>query len=236
MNETTECTIETQSLNKIYGMGEIMVRALEGVDIRIEQGEFVAVMGPSGSGKSTLMNILGCLDRPTDGRYLLGGEDVSHLDKAQLAAIRSRHIGFIFQSYNLLARTTAIKNVTLPLLYLRENKLSAAEQEERAKAALAAVGLADRMRHQPHEMSGGQQQRVAIARALVNDPVMLLADEPTGNLDSHSGEEIMALLHELHDRGRTIVMVTHEPEIAAHTQRTILMRDGRIECDKKNGT
>ncbi|MCK4831286.1 MAG: ATP-binding cassette domain-containing protein, partial [Anaerolineales bacterium] len=160
MNETTECTIETQSLNKIYGMGEIMVRALEGVDIRIEQGEFVAVMGPSGSGKSTLMNILGCLDRPTDGRYLLGGEDVSHLDKAQLAAIRSRHIGFIFQSYNLLARTTAIKNVTLPLLYLRENKLSAAEQEERAKAALAAVGLADRMRHQPHEMSGGQQQRV----------------------------------------------------------------------------
>ena len=236
MNETTECTIETQSLNKIYGMGEIMVRALEGVDIRIEQGEFVAVMGPSGSGKSTLMNILGCLDRPTDRRYLLGGEDVSHLDKAQLAAIRSRHIGFIFQSYNLLARTTAIKNVTLPLLYLRENKLSAAEQEERAKAALAAVGLANRMRHQPHEMSGGQQQRVAIARALVNDPVMLLADEPTGNLDTRSGEEIMALLHELHDRGRTIVMVTHEPEIAAHTQRTTLMRDGRIESDKKNGT
>jgi len=227
--------IETQNLTKIYGMGDIQVAALDGVDICIREGEFVAVMGPSGSGKSTLMNLLGCLDRPTEGRYLLAGQDVSRLDRAQLAAIRGRRIGFIFQSYNLLSRTTALKNVMLPLLYQRENKLNPAAQEERAKEALAAVGLADRMRHRPQELSGGQQQRVAIARALVNDPVMLLADEPTGNLDSASGKEIMALLHELHDRGRTIVMVTHESEIAAHTERVIQMLDGRIESDQRNG-
>lgn len=234
MNERTEQIIETQGLTKIYGMGEITVRALDGVDIRIKRGEFVAVMGPSGSGKSTLMNILGCLDRPSAGSYLLDGEDVSHLDKMQLAAIRSRQIGFIFQSYNLLARTSAIKNVMLPMLYERI-KSAAGEQEERAAAALAAVGLADRMTHQPHELSGGQQQRVAIARALVNDPAILLADEPTGNLDSRSGEEIMALLHDLHGRGRTIMMVTHELDLAEQAQRTIVMRDGRIDIDKRNG-
>ncbi len=234
MNERTEQIIETQGLTKIYGMGEITVRALDGVDIRIKRGEFVAVMGPSGSGKSTLMNILGCLDRPSAGSYLLDGEDVSHLDKMQLAAIRSRQIGFIFQSYNLLARTSAIKNVMLPMLYERK-KSAAGEQEERAAAALAAVGLADRMTHQPHELSGGQQQRVAIARALINDPAILLADEPTGNLDSRSGEEIMALLHDLHGRGRTIMMVTHELDLAEQAQRTIVMRDGRIDIDKRNG-
>jgi putative ABC transport system ATP-binding protein len=227
--------IETHDLRKIYGMGDIQVAALDGVDIQIDENEFVAVMGPSGSGKSTLMNILGCLDRPTEGRYLLGSEDVSRLNKTQLATIRSRQIGFIFQSYNLLARTTALKNVMLPLLYQRNGKLSPAGQEGRAAAALETVGLADRMHHQPHELSGGQQQRVAIARALVNDPLLLLADEPTGNLDTRSGEEIMEVLHDLNARGRTILMVTHDPEIAEAAERTILMRDGRIESDRRNG-
>jgi putative ABC transport system ATP-binding protein len=229
--------IQTFDLRKVYGMGEVQVAALDGVDIRIDEGEFVAVMGPSGSGKSTLMNIVGCLDRPTEGRYLLGGEDVSHLNRSQLAAIRSERIGFIFQSYNLLPRTTALKNVMLPLLYRRNGpgKLSGARQVERAQAALEAVGLADRMHHQPQELSGGQQQRVAIARALVNDPLILLADEPTGNLDTTSGEEILAVLHELHERGRTIMMVTHDPEISAGAERVILMRDGLIESDQHNG-
>jgi putative ABC transport system ATP-binding protein len=226
--------IKVEDLTKVYGSGEIAVHALDGLDLTIDEGEFVAIMGPSGSGKSTLMNILGCLDRPSAGSYLLDGEDVSHLDKVQLAAIRSRQIGFIFQSYNLLARTSALKNVMLPMLYERK-KSTAGEQEERAAAALAAVGLADRMTHQPHELSGGQQQRVAIARALINDPAILLADEPTGNLDSRSGEEIMALLHDLHGRGRTIIMVTHELDLAEQAQRTIVMRDGRIDIDKQNG-
>jgi putative ABC transport system ATP-binding protein len=216
-------------------MGDIQVAALAGVDMEIDENEFVAVMGPSGSGKSTLMNILGCLDRPTEGRYLLGGEDVSRLNKTQLATIRSRRIGFIFQSYNLLARTTALKNVMLPLLYQRNGKAGPAEHEARAAAALETVRLVDRMHHQPHELSGGQQQRVAIARALVNDPILLLADEPTGNLDSRSGAEIMEVLHQLHARGRTILMVTHDPEIADAAQRTILMRDGQIESDRRNG-
>ena len=227
--------IQTVDLSKIYGMGDIQVIALEDINLEIQEGEFVAVMGPSGSGKSTLMNILGCLDRPTTGGYILAGEDVSHLNKVQLAHIRNRRIGFVFQSYNLLARTNALENVMLPLLYNRENHVAEADQVERARQVLVSVGLEDRMHHQPQELSGGQRQRVAIARALVNDPVLLLADEPTGNLDSHSGEEIMALLSNLHAQGSTIVMVTHEDEIAAYADRIIHFKDGRIQTDVQNG-
>jgi putative ABC transport system ATP-binding protein len=221
--------IETHDLRKVYEMGSVAVNALDGVDIQIDAGEFVAIMGPSGSGKSTLMNILGCLDRPTSGRYLLAGEDVSELDKVALAAIRNRQIGFVFQSFNLLTRTTALRNVMLPLVYKRNGRaLSAREREERAMVALEAVGLADRAGHEPNELSGGQRQRVAIARALVNDPVLIMADEPTGNLDTRTGDEIMAVLHQLHQRGRTIVMVTHESYIAAQTERAITLVDGKI--------
>jgi putative ABC transport system ATP-binding protein len=227
--------IETLDLSKVYGMGEVEVAALNEVSLRIDPGEFVAVMGPSGSGKSTLMNILGCLDRPTAGEYRLDGEDVSQKDRAQLAAIRNRRIGFIFQSYNLLARTTALQNVILPLYYHHNGGMPAAARAERGRAMLAMVGLEDRLDHQPHQLSGGQQQRVAIARALINEPVLILADEPTGNLDSHSGDEIMGLLHRLHADGRTIVMVTHNPVIASHTDRTITLQDGRIDTDVRNG-
>ncbi len=226
--------IEIVDLRKYYGMGDIQVRALDGVDLGIIPGEFVAVMGPSGSGKSTLMNILGCLDRPTDGRYYLAGEDVSGLNKVQLAAIRNRQIGFVFQSFNLLSRTSALRNVMLPLVYKRQDKLSPKEREAIAMEALEAVGLADRANHEPNELSGGQKQRVAIARALVNDPALLLADEPTGNLDSKTGDEILAILKGLHGRGRTIVVVTHEDDIAAQTERTILLLDGKIESDKRS--
>ncbi len=232
---TGQTIIQTKDIRKIYGMGEISVAALDGVSIAIQEGEFVAVMGPSGSGKSTLMNILGCLDRPTEGRYILDGEDVSDLNKTELAAIRSRQIGFVFQSYNLLSRTTALDNAKLPLIYHRDNKRSPEEKENTARKKLESVGLGDRIYHQPHELSGGEQQRVAIARALVNDPVLILADEPTGNLDTRSGEEIMNLLHELHEDGRTIVMVTHDHEIAGHTQRTIHLRDGKVEKVIENG-
>ncbi len=221
--------IETQDLTKIYGMGDAQVAALDGVSIQVHEGEFVAIMGPSGSGKSTLMNILGCLSRPTSGKYFLDNEDVSGLDKVQLAAIRNKKIGYIFQSYNLLSRTTALDNVILPLQYDRETERSAEERIALAENVLKMVGLEDRMHHQPQELSGGQQQRVAIARALVNDPVLIMADEPTGNLDSKSGTEIMQLLHDLHERGATIVMVTHSPEIASHTQRTIYLRDGKVD-------
>lgn len=227
--------IETIDITKVFGMGDASVAALKGINVEIGEGEFVAIMGQSGSGKSTLMHILGCLSRPTSGQYILDGEDVSALDKAQLAHFRNQKIGFVFQAYNLLARTTALRNVTLPLLYNHENSTTTEEGEEKAKAMLELVGLADRMNHQPQELSGGQQQRVAIARALVNDPVLVIADEPTGNLDSHSGSEIMNLLHQLHERGRTIVMVTHDPKIAEHTQRTIHLTDGLVDNIIRNG-
>jgi putative ABC transport system ATP-binding protein len=225
-----EHIIKVENLTKIYGRGEIAVTALDGVNLTIDAGEFVAIMGPSGSGKSTLMNILGCLDRPTEGRYWLGGEDVSKLNKARLARVRNQKIGFVFQSYNLLPRTTALKNVMLPLLYNTngQHRTGAAEREALAMEALELVGLMDRVHHRPNELSGGQQQRVAIARALVNDPLIILADEPTGNLDTRSSEEIVAILHELHQRGRTIVMITHEPDLAAQAQRIVHLLDGRV--------
>ena len=231
----THKIIETVNITKVYGMGDISVAALNGVSISIEVGEFVAIMGQSGSGKSTLMHILGCLSRPTSGQYFLDGEDVSQLDKVQLAGVRNRKIGFIFQSYNLLARTSALRNVTLPLLYDHLNPKSLEESDVKATKLLNMVGLAGRVNHQPHELSGGQQQRVAIARALINDPVLIIADEPTGNLDSRSGEEIMNLLHTLHAQGTTIVMVTHDPKIAEHTQRTIKLMDGVVDTITHNG-
>jgi putative ABC transport system ATP-binding protein len=220
--------IRVEHLTKIYYLGEVQVPALKGVDLAIQAGESVAIMGASGSGKSTFMNILGCLDRPTRGSSHLAGEDVSKMSRAQLAHIRGRKIGFIFQSYNLLPQASALQNVLLPMVYRRNGRITTRERMEFARNALSAVGLADREKHRPKEMSGGQQQRVAIARALINDPALILADEPTGNLDSHSGEEIMQLLRDLNQRGRTIVMITHDAENAAHAQRAIHIRDGRI--------
>ena len=228
---TKQTIIETIELTKIYGTNEARVCALDKVNMQIEENEFVAIMGPSGSGKSTLMNLLGCLDRPTSGQYILAGEDVSNLNKSQLALIRNRRIGFIFQSFNLLPRTSALENVVLPILYHHQGKLTDKEQREKSMAVLTEVGLADRADHQPQQLSGGQMQRVAIARALINEPVLILADEPTGNLDSKSSHEIMTILHKLHERGRTIVMVTHEDDIANHAQRIIHFRDGQIERD-----
>ena len=227
--------IETIDITKVFGMGDVSVAALKGVSIEIHAGEFIAIMGPSGSGKSTLMHILGCLSKPTSGQYILDGEDVSNMDKVELAGIRNKKIGFVFQAYNLLARTTALRNVTLPLLYNHANPKTVEEGDEKAKAMLELVGLADRIHHQPQELSGGQQPRVAIARALINDPVLVIADEPTGNLDSHSGIEIMNLLHKLHAQGTTIVMVTHDSKIAEHTQRTINLMDGLVDTVVHNG-
>jgi putative ABC transport system ATP-binding protein len=234
---SADAIIEAESLTKVYGEGDAAVSALNGVSLTIETGEFLAIMGPSGSGKSTLMHILGCLSRPSGGRYILDHEDVSNMDNKQLAAIRNRKIGFVFQAYNLLSRTTALDNVMLPLMYDRRDEVQRTPQqnEELARAMLQKVGLADRMLHQPQELSGGQQQRVAIARALINNPVLLIADEPTGNLDSHSGEDIMALLHDIHDQGATIVIVTHDAHIAAHAQRTVELRDGLIDKVIRNG-
>jgi putative ABC transport system ATP-binding protein len=228
--------IETVDVTRIYGKGEAEVRALDGVSMQIRENEFVAIMGPSGSGKSSMMNILGCLDRPTTGQYFLVGEDVSGLDKKELAIIRNQRIGFVFQAYNLLPNTSALDNVMLPMLYNRKEHLSSAQMKERALAALDAVGLANRVHHLPSELSGGQMQRVAIARSLVNGASLVLADEPTGNLDTHSSLEVMTLLTELHNRGGTIVMVTHEENIAEYAQRIIRFRDGHIDQDYHNGT
>ena len=233
--EPNENVIEIRGLTRVYGMEDAMVYALAGVDLQVKRGEFVAIMGPSGSGKSTLMNILGCLDRPTDGEYHLDGEDVSQLDRNDLAIIRNLKIGFVFQSYNLLPRLSAVKNVMLPLLYNVKERLTEAERYERGVAALEAVGLGSRLHHRPNQMSGGQQQRVAIARALINKPAIILADEPTGNLDTRSSVEIMDLLNKLHADGGTIVMVTHEPDIASHAQRVVCVRDGKIVSDGRDG-
>lgn len=220
--------IELQNIAKIYQMGDVQVNALRGVSLKICQGEMVAIMGPSGSGKSTLMNIIGCLDQPTSGTYQLVGEDVSRMKDDQLADIRSRRLGFVFQSFNLLARTNALQNVELPLIYAGTR-----DRRGRAQAALESVGLEERMYHRPNELSGGQQQRVAIARALVNDPSIILADEPTGNLDSRAGAEVMALFQKLNvEKGITIILVTHEPDIAEHTRRIVHMLDGEIVSDE----
>jgi putative ABC transport system ATP-binding protein len=223
--------IEVTGLAKDYVLGDTVVHALDGVTLGIGAGEFVAVMGPSGSGKSTFMNLIGCLDRPSRGAYRLGGEDVAAMDADQLAAIRNRRIGFVFQQFNLLARTSALENVELPLMYAG---LPAAERHKRAAAKLAQVGLDERGGHLPSQLSGGQQQRVAIARALVNDPALILADEPTGALDSRTSLEIMALLQELNRAGITIVVVTHERDIAAYAGRLISFRDGRVRSDERN--
>jgi putative ABC transport system ATP-binding protein len=220
--------IDIENITKVYVMGEETVHALRGVSLQIRRNEYLAIMGPSGSGKSTLMNMLGCLDTPSSGRYFFNGKDVSAMDDDELAAIRNHEIGFVFQTFNLLPRSTSLRNVELPLIYAG---MDPEVREEKAANALREVGLGDRMHHKPNELSGGQRQRVAIARALVNDPSIILADEPTGNLDSRTGEEIMQLLENLYQRGNTIILVTHEPDIARHARRSIHLRDGLIESD-----
>lgn len=225
MSSMNDWVIEANNLTKVYKMGTVEVHALRGLSLNIARGEVVAIMGPSGSGKSTLMNIIGCLDRPTSGEYILDGGSVSNMKDDQLAAIRNHKVGFIFQSFNLLSRISALANVELPMRYSGTTR----GRRERAIAALEAVGLSDRIHHRPNELSGGQQQRVAIARSLVNDPAIILADEPTGNLDTNSGEEIMRLLLSLNrERGTTLIIVTHDSEVAAHTQRAIHIRDGLV--------
>jgi putative ABC transport system ATP-binding protein len=223
--------IEIRDLVKVYTLGEIEIRALDGVSLAIAKGEFVAIMGPSGSGKSTLMNLLGCLDRPTSGSYVLDGVDVSALDGNQRAEIRNAKIGFVFQSFNLLPRTTAIENVELPLLY-SDDGVGSGDRLGRARAALARVGLAQRERSTPSQLSGGQQQRVAIARALITGPPIILADEPTGNLDTRTSEEVLAIFQELNDQGETVLLITHEADIARFAKRIVMLRDGRIVRDE----
>jgi putative ABC transport system ATP-binding protein len=220
--------IELHDVHKTYEMGSEVVRALDGVSLEVKPGEYLAVMGPSGSGKSTLMNVVGCLDRPSAGTYVLNGEPVQDFDEQELAAVRNREIGFVFQTFNLLSRTDALHNVELPLIY---SGLARKERRQQAERALEQVGLADRMRHQPSELSGGQRQRVAIARALVNNPSILLADEPTGNLDSTTSQEIMELFDQLQDAGNTVILVTHEKDIAQHTNRQVQLMDGRVVSD-----
>jgi putative ABC transport system ATP-binding protein len=224
--------IQIRDLVKIYKLGEVEVRALDGVDLRIDAGEFVAIMGPSGSGKSTLMNIIGCLDRPTSGSYVLDGHDVSEMSRDERALIRNAKIGFVFQSFNLLARTSSLENVELPLLYA-DVTMTRSQRKAAALDALHHVGLAGREGNHPSQLSGGQQQRVAIARALVTSPAILLADEPTGNLDSRTSLEIMGIFQELNDEGRTIVLITHEPDIAQHAKRIVHVRDGKIHQDER---
>ena len=220
--------IEISNITKVYEMGLEKLYALHGVDLEIKKNEYVAIMGPSGSGKSTLMNIIGCLDTPTSGNYMLNGKDVHEMDDNELATIRNKEIGFVFQTFNLLPRSDALHNVELPLVY---SGVSRAERIRRAEEALLSVGLADRMKHKPNELSGGQRQRVSVARALVNNPSLILADEPTGNLDTKTGEEIMVLIEELNRKGNTIIIVTHEEDIARHAHRIIKIRDGKIESD-----
>src|SRR5215468_4132951 len=220
--------IDIRDITKVYPMGEEKVYALRGVSVGVERGEYLAIMGPSGSGKSTLMNLIGCLDTPTSGSYVLNGKEVARMTDDELAAIRNKEIGFVFQTFNLLPRTSAVQQVELPLVYGGASKK---ERRDRAVGALKAVGLGDRMNHTPNEMSGGQRQRVAVARALINDPSILLADEPTGNLDSQTGAEIMALFDQLNQRGNTIVLVTHEEDIAAHARRIVRLLDGKVRDD-----
>lgn len=225
--------IQIRDLKRFYKMGETIVRALDGVTFNINRNEYIAIMGPSGSGKSTLMNIIGCLDTPTEGEYVLNNQNVSDLDDSELAEVRNREIGFVFQTFNLLPRTDCLANVELPLIY---SGVKTSERKERAIATLNKVGLGDRLDHKPNELSGGQRQRVAIARALVNNPSILLADEPTGNLDTKTGDEIMLLFEELYRAGNTIIVVTHEQEVAEHARRIVRLRDGLIESDEKVST
>ncbi len=228
-----DTVLKLEGIEKIYGAGDTAVRVLRGIDLAVEEGEYLAIVGPSGSGKSTMLNILGCLDRPTHGRYEIAGEDVAQLDDKRLSSIRNTRIGFVFQSFNLVTHLTVMENVELPLFYAR---MSRKKRHERCRELLDKVGLGHRLGHVPSQLSGGEKQRVAVARALSNNPALLLADEPTGNLDSVTSGEIMDLFYELHDAGRTIVVITHDPEIAAAAPRRVMLRDGRIEDDIAQGS